>query len=212
MVATFFGRRTSKASSTTVEAAIPSGTTCLFPSRYNGYSCKTIPCRVADRPADGVDVRIIAWLKGHKGGPGYAFPLLTIDDPNGQGIGWHGMGGQAWGRHLACPGDSAKDQRTTLIADALSLIGGPSKSPPSWPGRYLRQPPIMQGNDVQVWQEEMHNRGWQRRCEGCAWGWRCSTTVGRPLSCSSEGQFRSCPPRSPSILSAEGPTLPPQSF
>ncbi|WP_084265857.1 peptidoglycan-binding domain-containing protein [Actinomadura macra] len=34
---------------------------------------------------------------------------------------------------------------------------------PPWPGRYLKQPPPMEGknNDVRTWQTQMHKRGWK---------------------------------------------------
>lgn len=32
----------------------------------------------------------------------YGWPLQTTDSPNGFGLGWHGMGGTAWGGHFDC--------------------------------------------------------------------------------------------------------------
>lgn len=42
---------------------------------------------------------------------------------------------------------------------AYSANSRPIQAPP-WPGRYLRYPPLMKGNDVHRWQDQMHNRGW----------------------------------------------------
>lgn len=45
-------------------------------------------------------------------------------------------------------------------------VGGPPVSAPRaggyppWPGRVLRYPPIMVGEDVRTWQQQMANRGW----------------------------------------------------
>lgn len=57
--------------------------------------------------------RVIRWM--HET---HAVPLAATDSPNGRGIGWHGMGGAAWGGHTACPGTPIKNQRAALIAAA----------------------------------------------------------------------------------------------
>lgn len=41
--------------------------------------------------------RVLAWW-AHLDG----FPLQLTNDPGGEGFGWHGMGGDAWGGHLYC--------------------------------------------------------------------------------------------------------------
>ncbi|WP_242910961.1 glycoside hydrolase domain-containing protein [Actinomadura terrae] len=49
-------------------------------------------------------------------------------------------------------------------------VNGSPKPPPShapaWPGRYLTQPPVMHGDDVQKWQRQMHARGWRISVDG----------------------------------------------
>lgn len=128
------------------------------------------------------DARLIAWLKGHEGGPGYNFPLQTTDDVNRPGLGWHGMGGNNWGGHFNCPGDPIKAQRPTILADVVSLLGGHQPAPPpappappqpapavgapAWPGRMIHQPPVMNGNDVREWQAQMAHRGWRLAVDG----------------------------------------------
>ncbi|MEV5953718.1 N-acetylmuramoyl-L-alanine amidase [Streptomyces sp. NPDC051987] len=62
--------------------------------------------------------QLLAWL--HKT---YAVPLQSTDDPNGKGLGWHGMGGAAWGGHTGCPGDPIKAQRGAIIARAEQILG-----------------------------------------------------------------------------------------
>lgn len=42
----------------------------------------------------------------------------------------------------------------------------PGPSGPGWPGRYLRQPPVMSGDDVAVWQARMAERGWAIAVDG----------------------------------------------
>lgn len=62
--------------------------------------------------------QLLAWLHTQ-----YAVPLVSTDDPNGRGLGWHGMGGAAWGGHTGCPGDNIKAQRPAIIARAQQILG-----------------------------------------------------------------------------------------
>ncbi|MEU1443264.1 peptidoglycan-binding protein [Streptomyces mirabilis] len=62
--------------------------------------------------------QLLAWL--HKT---YSVPLQSTDDPTGKGLGWHGMGGAAWGGHTGCPGDAIKAQRGAIIARAKAILG-----------------------------------------------------------------------------------------
>ncbi len=57
--------------------------------------------------------KLYAWLHGL-----YGMPFVSTDDPNGSGLGWHGMGGLAWGGHINCPGDPIKAQRGAILAAA----------------------------------------------------------------------------------------------
>lgn len=69
--------------------------------------------------------QLLAWL--HKT---YSVPLQSTDDPNGHGLGWHGMGGAAWGGHTGCPGDAIKAQRAAIIARAEAIVGDKPKPTP----------------------------------------------------------------------------------
>lgn len=78
------------------------------------------------------DARILAWCKQTCG---YTFPWTLADTPSGEGIGWHGMGGVAWGNHPGCPGLAVQQQRPLIIAAALALIS-PQPTPEGnmgWP-------------------------------------------------------------------------------
>ncbi|GAA4191842.1 hypothetical protein GCM10022252_32280 [Streptosporangium oxazolinicum] len=47
--------------------------------------------------------------------------------------------------------------------------GGPAEPPephPSFPGRTLKQPPVMKGEDVRTWQRRMRDRGWAIDVDG----------------------------------------------
>jgi hypothetical protein len=63
------------------------------------------------------DAHLMVWLHNE-----YGVPLVSTDDPNGKGLGWHGMGGASWGGHFGCPGDPIKAQRTAIIEQAYHLI------------------------------------------------------------------------------------------
>lgn len=52
------------------------------------------------------------------------FPLQVSDSVDVKGLGWHGMGGVAWGNHPNCPGDVRKAQRPAIIALAKEIRTG----------------------------------------------------------------------------------------
>lgn len=54
-------------------------------------------------------------------------PFVSTEDPNGHGLGWHGMGGNAWGGHFDCPGDPIKKQRPAILARARELVSQPQE-------------------------------------------------------------------------------------
>lgn len=67
------------------------------------------------------NAHLLAWL--HKT---YSVPLAVTDDPAGRGLGWHGMGGDAWGGHPNCPGEAIKAQRADIVARARTIVGVPA--------------------------------------------------------------------------------------
>lgn len=56
----------------------------------------------------------------------YGVPLQATDDPNGYGLGWHGMGGADWGGHYDCPGEPIKAQRGAIVARAHDIVYPPT--------------------------------------------------------------------------------------
>jgi len=58
--------------------------------------------------------RLYRWGHDHWG-----WALHLADDPAGTGLGWHGMGGAAWGGHPDCPGPIRLAQRPAILAGAL---------------------------------------------------------------------------------------------
>ena len=105
----------------------------------------------------------------------YGVPLQLADAINGQGLGWHGMGGDQWGGHPDCPGAPVIAQRPIIIARAEQILGiastvppTPTRSAPIWPGRLFispQDPPVI-GADVLEWQRRMQLRGWKISADG----------------------------------------------
>ena len=52
------------------------------------------------------------------------FPMQISDRPGDKGFGWHGMGGDAWGGHPDCPGQTRKAQRSGIITLAQAIRAG----------------------------------------------------------------------------------------
>lgn len=51
----------------------------------------------------------------------YGVPLQLSNSPTTPGLGWHGMGGAAWGGHYNCPGSPIKLQLPAIVARAKEL-------------------------------------------------------------------------------------------
>lgn len=54
----------------------------------------------------------------------YGTPARLSDSPTVGGLGWHGMGGAAWGGHYDCPGEQFKAARSAVLARALTILTG----------------------------------------------------------------------------------------
>uniref|UniRef100_UPI0037DC704D peptidoglycan-binding protein n=1 Tax=Streptomyces tubercidicus TaxID=47759 RepID=UPI0037DC704D len=67
------------------------------------------------------DGKILAWA--HKT---HGVKLQSTDSVTGRGLGWHGMGGSAWGGHTACPGTPIKNQRDEILKAAGAADTGGS--------------------------------------------------------------------------------------
>ena len=50
----------------------------------------------------------------------YGWPLQLTSSPSTPGLGWHGMGGAAWGGHPDCPGDARRAQLPLVLARAIN--------------------------------------------------------------------------------------------
>jgi hypothetical protein len=72
--------------------------------------------------------RILAFYHSQLG-----MQLTVADTPGQAGLGWHGMGGAAWGGHTGCPGELRKAQRPHLLALAIGGTPAPPKPTPPAP-------------------------------------------------------------------------------
>lgn len=50
------------------------------------------------------------------------WPFQLAEKPGDRGLGWHGMGGAAWGGHYNCPGDIRKAQRPEILRRAQLIV------------------------------------------------------------------------------------------
>jgi hypothetical protein len=72
------------------------------------------------------DGKILAWAHTTHG-----VALKSTDSPTGRGLGWHGMGGSAWGGHTACPGTPIKNQRVEILKAAGDTAPTPAPATPA---------------------------------------------------------------------------------
>jgi hypothetical protein len=70
----------------------------------------------------------------------YGVPLQLANTPRGRGVGYHAMGGTAWGNHPRCPGEPIIAQRMEIIRRAKKLIA-PLPPPRPAPSRPRPGPP-----------------------------------------------------------------------
>lgn len=67
-----------------------------------------------------IETVAVAYAWGHTR---YGWPFRLAEKPGDPGLGWHGMGGKAWGGHTGCPGDLRKAQRPQILARAQQIAG-----------------------------------------------------------------------------------------
>lgn len=107
-----------------------------------------------DHPTDSQlenAAQLFAWLHATEG-----VPLQITNSVSIGGLGWHGMGGAAWGGHYGCPGSLIKAARPTILTRAQHLVmpappkPGPTGTVPHWFHRnlYVATPHYLSGPDV----------------------------------------------------------------
>lgn len=68
------------------------------------------------------NAQVLAWA--HKK---YGVPLRLASSPSDRGLGYHAMGGAAWGGHTSCPGSRIVAQLPEIVARAKRLVTPPTK-------------------------------------------------------------------------------------
>lgn len=71
--------------------------------------------------AQQVEFAAQIFARGHQV---YGYPLQLAESPGGYGLGYHAMGGAAWGGHYDCPGLAIIAQRGAVLARAVQLVNG----------------------------------------------------------------------------------------
>ncbi|WP_330174543.1 peptidoglycan-binding protein [Streptomyces sp. NBC_01498] len=80
---------------------------------------------------------VLAWA--HKI---HGVPLQLTTDPNGRGLGYHAMGGSAWGGHPSCPGSRVVAQLPEILKRAKKIAGSSSQALEPFPGAdFFRKSP-----------------------------------------------------------------------
>ncbi|MFF4706683.1 N-acetylmuramoyl-L-alanine amidase [Streptomyces sp. NPDC001297] len=78
------------------------------------------------------NARVLAWAHEK-----YGVPLQVTHSTTGKGLGYHAMGGSAWGGHTSCPGSRIVAQLAEIVARAQKLTGKPAEptpyTPPAFP-------------------------------------------------------------------------------
>lgn len=84
---------------------------------YNSAEVSGVP----DEPMTAAEIEALAhlyaWGHVHRG-----WKMQLADKPGERGFGWHGMGGEAWGGHLGCPGNVRKAQRQHILDRAAEIL------------------------------------------------------------------------------------------
>jgi len=89
------------------------------------------------------------------------FPVQITDSISTEGLGWHGMGGEAFGGHFDCPGDTRKAQRPQIIALAMAIRNGtPAPAPAqNWTEAMITAlPTLIQGSTDKAGAAQMVHR------------------------------------------------------
>lgn len=99
----------------------------------------------------------------------YGVPLALANQPGERGLGWHGMGGSAWGGHYDCPGDAVRAQFNEIIRRASGGVvatPAPVPSPVQVPAYITELKNETLGAASRTWQQKMKDRGWSITVDG----------------------------------------------
>lgn len=74
------------------------------------------------------NAQVLAWAHEK-----YDVPLQVAKSPSGRGLGYHAMGGDAWGGHTSCPGTKIVAQLSEIVKRAKAIVGTGGGSTPTTP-------------------------------------------------------------------------------
>lgn len=111
-----------------------------------GFSTGQLTAAQAETNAE-----LYAWLMATHG-----MPATLAESPSGMGLGWHGMGGVAWGNHPNCPGPANVALRPSILARAIEISGGGSATSPEDDMAFL----IREPKTGSVWVANYVSRRW----------------------------------------------------
>jgi hypothetical protein len=94
-----------------------SGNTSWLSVENEGKGGDTLTDAQLDRNA-----QVLAWAHSK-----YGVPLQLAKTPSGKGLGYHAMGGAAWGGHSSCPGSKIVAQLSEIVKRAKAIAGGDTK-------------------------------------------------------------------------------------
>jgi hypothetical protein len=123
MVSFHFG--TSKAGA--CQQLVDTSITAWTQGSGNGYWISVENEDYSGNPLSAAQVEVVAQLYA-RGVRDYGWPYALANSPSGRGLGFHAMGGVAWGNHPDCPGQPIIDQRPAILARAQQINNSPSGS------------------------------------------------------------------------------------
>lgn len=77
-------------------------------------------------PLNAAQIENVAQLYA-RGVREYGWPYVLANSPNDRGLGYHAMGGVAWGNHPDCPGQPIIGQRQAILDRAQQINNGDMK-------------------------------------------------------------------------------------
>jgi LysM repeat protein len=75
------------------------------------------------------NAQVLAWAHQKHG-----VPLQLATGPSSRGLGYHAMGGSAWGGHTQCPGTKIVAQLPEILKRAKAIVNGGDTKPPTTGG------------------------------------------------------------------------------
>ena len=111
--------------------------------------------------------QLFAWGSAQ---PSLRWPICASDSPDVSGLGWHGMGGKAWGNHPYCPGEVRLAQRPAVLARVQQIVNDNAAPDPAPPIKSGDRMLVLVTDDPHLWEvvgsrlEHINAEAWAARC------------------------------------------------